>query len=326
MIEERGGFVVEIVKQVGKVFEIAMPIGEKWTVSRCRYQAKENAKGRLCVATGIHGDEMMGQLIVYEIAQRIMAQPQYLAGTVDLYPMLNPLGMDISERMVPAGTRLDMNRAFPGAENGTPMEAMCYHIMQDMMGADLVLDIHSSAPNKSEIYGVRMNARDAQKLLGEARALCPQVIWVYPQKRAYDAQLTSALSAAGTPAMILAANECSRYPLEDARKVVDGIFCKMKEMGIWTGEAIEIPAQEAPCVRTQQDMCRITCTKPGMYVSEYRLGEWVKRGESLGKIIDALSGEMVEEVLAPASGLVFSQRSYSAVYPGTLIARLCRKE
>lgn len=317
---------VGIVKQVSTVFEIAMPIGEKWTVSRCRYQAKENAKGRLCIASGIHGDEMMGQLVVFGVAQRIMAQPECLAGTVDIYPMLNPLGLDIAERMVPAGTRLDMNRAFPGMENGTPMEAMCHHIMQDMLGADLVLDVHSSALNKSELYGVRMNARDAGKLLEEAKALCPEMIWVYPEKRAYDAQLTSALGAAGTPAMILMANECSRYPREDAGKVVEGIFCKMKEMGIWTGETAAKPDKEIPCVRTQKDLCRITCTKPGMYVAQYRLGDWIEQGETLGVIIDALSGETQEEVLAPASGLVFTQRSYSAVYPGTLIARLCRKD
>ena len=41
---------------------------------------------------------------------------------------------------------------------------------------------------------------------------------------------------------------------------------------------------------------------------------------------DQLEAEAQEEVLAPAAGLVFTQRSYSAVYPGTLIARLCRKE
>ena len=317
---------VGIVSQGSTVFEISMPIGEKWTVSRCRYQANENAKGRLCIASGIHGDEMMGQLVIYGVAQRIMAHPECLAGTVDVYPMLNPLGLDIAERMVPAGTRLDMNRAFPGAKNGTPMEAMCHHIMEDMLGADLVLDVHSSALNKSELYGVRMNARDADRLLEGAKALCPEMIWVYPGKRAYDAQLTSALSAAGTPAMILMANECSRYPREDAGKVVEGIFCKMKEMGIWTGETAAKPEREIPCVRTPQDLCRITCTKPGMYVAQYRLGEWIEQGDTLGEIIDALTGDTLEEVLAPAAGLVFTQRSYSAVYPGALIARLCRKE
>ncbi|MDO4741237.1 MAG: succinylglutamate desuccinylase/aspartoacylase family protein [Eubacteriales bacterium] len=290
-------------KQITTVKSIAMPIGENWTVSRCRYEPEEGTGKRLCIASGVHGDELMGQMIVYGVARGIMEEPQNLCGTVDLYPMLNPLGMDIGERMVPASTRLDMNRAFPGAANGTPMESMCHHIVEDMRGADLVLDVHSSAKDKSELYEVRINARCAGKLVP-----------------------TSALCMTGTPAMVLVANERIRHPREGARIVIEGIFCKMKEMGIWKGEAKAVPLEDAPLIRTQQDVCRVTCTKPGMFVPDYCLGKSLEKGERLGVIIDALRGEPVEEVLAPASGLVFSQRGYSAVYPGTLIARQCRKE
>ena len=87
-----------------------MPIGEMWTVNRCRYRSEDGAGKRLCLATGIHGDEMMGQLVVYSVARRIMEEPQHLHGTVDIYPMLNSLGLDIGERHVPASTRLPRRR------------------------------------------------------------------------------------------------------------------------------------------------------------------------------------------------------------------------
>ena len=315
-----------ILKEISTVVSVALPIQENWTVSRCRYSSTAEGGRRLCLASGIHGDEMMGQLVVYGVARKLMAEPDALQGTVDIYPMLNPLGMDIGERMVPAGTRLDMNRAFPGAANGTPMEAMCHHVMQDMLGADLVLDIHSSAPHKSEMYEVRMNARCADKLMEHAKGLCPELIWVYPDKRAYDAQLTSALCMAGTPAMIVVLNERIRNPRQSADAVVEGIFHKMKEMGMWTGSVNAQPKENIPCVRTSDEISRVTCARPGMYVPEYCLGEKVERGALLGVVIDALQGEVLEEVHAPVSGLVFSQRDYSAVYPGTLIARLCRKD
>ena len=70
----------------------------------------------------------------------------------------------------------------------------------------------------------------------------------------------------------------------------------------------------------------MTCTHPGMFVPNEVMGEQVKAGDVLGTIFDALEGEAVETVLAPENGLIFTQRRYSAVYPGTLIARLCRKE
>ena len=244
-----------MLKTLTTVASVALPIEERWSIKRCRYAPDGSSAGRVCIATGTHGDEMMGQLIIYLVQQHIGEHPDALRGTVDFYPMLNPLGLDIGERLVPSGTRLDMNRAFPGSPNGTPLEYMCHQVIQDMRGADLVLDLHASARNKSELYEVRVSAKEAERLLPRVRALCPQLIWVYPDKGSFSASLTGALGAVGTDAVILEADERRRLPQEIAISVVDGIFCKLKEMGIWAGDAIAAPDASAdiPTVRMHGD-------------------------------------------------------------------------
>jgi len=316
-----------ILKEILTVASVRMPIGENWAVNRCRYRCEDGAGKRLCIATGIHGDERMGQLVIYDVAQRIKAQPQHLHGTVDMYPMLNTIGLDIGERMVPSSTRLDMNRAFPGQKDGTALESICHAIMEDMKGADLVLDIHTSSQITSELYGVRLHEKDADTMIPGAAALCPEVIWVLPDKPAYNATLTGALTMENTSAVVLMVDERRLRSQMVVDQVVDGIFCKMKEMGLWSGEAKAAPAHESiPCMWDDKDVCRVTCTRPGMYVPCELNGKTVEKGDVLGTIFDALEGEPVETVIAPEGGLVFTQRRYSAVYPGTLIARLCRKE
>lgn len=113
---------------------------------------------------------------------------------------------------------------------------MCYQVMQDMLGADLVLDIHTSTQNKSELYEVRIGAQEAPRLIPKARALCPELIWVYPDSSAFRASLTCTLCEAGTDAMILEAGRTAAA----VRRILPegwwtGIFCKMKEMGLWSG-------------------------------------------------------------------------------------------
>jgi len=320
-----------IVREITTVASVAMPVAEAWRVKRCRYACEGEPKARLCIATGIHGDEMMGQLIVFGVARRIMAQPEHLHGIVDIYPMLNPLGLDCGSRMVPSTAQLDMNRAFPGRPDGTALESVCWRVLEDVKDADLVLDIHASTQNKSELYEVCLNATGiiaVDELIAQARALCPELIWVYPAINKYSGSLTATLGQMGTPALILEADERHRRPHEIAERVVEGILCKMTDMGIWSGDcALTAPAiADIPCIRTTDDVCRITCEHPGVYVPLDHIGKDVKEGELLGTVIDALEGKVREEVRAPASGLVFSQRSYSAVYPGTLIARVLRRE
>ena len=93
-----------VLKEKTVVASVKMPIGESWSILRCRYRSEDGAQARVCLATGIHGDERMGQLVIYDVAQRIMAQPQHLHGIVDMYPMLNPIGLDVGQRMVPSST------------------------------------------------------------------------------------------------------------------------------------------------------------------------------------------------------------------------------
>ena len=45
---------------------------------------------RLCIVSGIHGDEVAGQYICYELIRRIKKDFDKLTGIVDVYPFINP--------------------------------------------------------------------------------------------------------------------------------------------------------------------------------------------------------------------------------------------
>lgn len=70
--------------------------------------------------TGIHGDELEGQYVAFLLNQELQQHQKYLHGTVDIYPAMNPLGINTIQRGVPLFD-LDMNRIFhalrvPGQE------------------------------------------------------------------------------------------------------------------------------------------------------------------------------------------------------------------
>ena len=98
---------------------------------------------RVCIVTGTHGDELEGQFVCYELNRRIEEHLEYLKGIVEIYPALNPLGVNSITRGVP-GFDLDMNRVFPGSEESSLPEYAAYKIMEDLKGASLCIDIHAS--------------------------------------------------------------------------------------------------------------------------------------------------------------------------------------
>ena len=51
-------------------------------------------------------------------------------------------------------------------------------------------------------------------------------------------------------------------------------------------------------------------------------GEYVKKGQLVGFIADALNGVTKEELFSPVDGMVFTLREYPVVNEGSLIARV----
>ena len=88
---------------IEEVVTVAMPVSEKIVIRKNRIMSEnlDNRAKRLSIVTGIHGDELDGQYICYELARRINENIQWLHGTVDIYPVLNPLGMDSIQRGFP---------------------------------------------------------------------------------------------------------------------------------------------------------------------------------------------------------------------------------
>lgn len=119
---------------------------------------------RISIVTGIHGDELEGQFVCFEVLRRIREQSGYLNGIVDIYPAMNPLGIDSITRGIPAFD-LDMNRLFPGSRDGDMTEYLADQMIQDLLGSDVVIDIHASNIYLTEIPQIRINELHKEQLV-----------------------------------------------------------------------------------------------------------------------------------------------------------------
>ena len=179
----------------------ALPIDERLLIQKNRLQHGDSPK-RVCIVTGTHGDELEGQYVCFRLNQIIREQIERLNGTVEIYPALNPLGIDSITRGIPTFD-LDMNRIFPGNPEGTMAEQAAHAILQDLRGADMVIDIHSSNIFLREIPQVRINIQTADRLVPYARLLNMDFIWVHEAATVLEATLAHSLNSIGTPTLVV---------------------------------------------------------------------------------------------------------------------------
>ena len=130
------------------ILSTELPVNERYLI-RKNVISHGDGERRICIVTGTHGDELEGQMVCFLMAHRLQEQLELLDGTVEIYPALNPLGIDTIQRGIP-NFDLDMNRIFPGNKNGTMAEQAAYTIIEDLKGADLVIDATPLGMNEGD--------------------------------------------------------------------------------------------------------------------------------------------------------------------------------
>ena len=305
---------------IDTVVSVEMLVEEVMRIKKNRLAPDEctGKEKRLCLASGSHGDELCGQFICYEVIRKIKKDFQNLTGIVDVYPSMNPLGLDAQTRDFPL-MDIDMNTIFPGDDDGAILEHAASRIIKDMAGADVCLDIHSSNSLIREIPQVRLNDDVIETVMPYAKMLNAELVWIHPSTSVRPGSLAYALNAIGVKSMVIEAGVALRIDYEYCEQIVDGIFSLMKHMGIWQGEANE---PRRPIIATDGDVHFVNAESSGLFVPNIKHSMEVKKGEKIGTIVDVITGSVEERIYAPCDGLVFTLREYPAVEEGALIARI----
>lgn len=306
------------------VSNMALPVDERFQIKKNRIvpeQLNENAK-RICIVTGTHGDELEGQYVCYELARRIHENKRHLTGIVDIYPALNPLGIDTINRGMPLFD-LDMNRTFPGDSNGTMAETVAANIINDLKGASLCIDIHASNIFLMEISQIRINEITAETLVPMAKWLNMDFIWVHSAATVLESTLAYSLNSIGTPTLVVEMGVGMRITKAYGDRLVDGIFYAMKELGIWDGD-VKKPC--SPIISEDGNVCFLNAAVSGIFLPVVPHGKELKKGEHIGDIVNPLTGMILQKIYSPCNGLLFTLREYPVVNEGALVGRILERQ
>ncbi len=305
---------------IEEVVSIDLPVHERLVIKKNRLEP-ENVTGRekrISIVTGTHGDELDGQYVCYEIIRRILQHPEKLKGIVDIYPDVNPLGLDMGSRGIPMFD-LDMNRVFPGDNNGAVAEYVAAGIVDNIIGSDFCLDIHSSNIFLKEMPQLRMTEENKDRLLPYAKALNADFVWIYSSKTVLEATLAYSLNNMGVPTLVAEMGVGHRINNDYCMQLLDGIFNLMIQLDIWDDKPSEV---RNPIISTEGQVSFLSAEDSGIFVSAIASMGTICVGTHIGDIIEPITGKVVQRIEAPTDGIIFSLREHPVVYKGALIARV----
>ena len=240
----------------------------------------------LCLSAGIHGDELNG----VEVARRAFARidPQTLRGTVIALLAINAEGVRTGNRYLP--DRRDLNRAFPGRAGGSVASIIAHAVFSRVVKqCDALVDLHTASNQRANVPQIRADL--SNPVIREMAIHFGRGIVV--GGKGPDGSLRGEAAKAGIPAIIYEAGEPLRFEEDEIARGVEGVENVMAYLKMTDGAIRKTPDNR---VYMRSKWLRVARGHGGFFFPTAKLGDLVRTGDSLGKVVDPLTDASFEVI------------------------------
>lgn len=260
------------------------------------------------VSGGVHGDEYEGP----EAVQRLWRQldPGKLRGVFLGVPVVNVPAFEVGMRKSPID-HLNMNRIFPGRQNGFISERIAYLFFNEIvLKADCFLDLHAG---------------------GNAFAMAPMVIYLETGDDEFRARELAVAKAAGVDLLWKGRGLWASPHVEAVKRGIPAILAEIGQEGRCSQPLVELSQRTALNLMRYLGMVEGSPQLPekwtivegtymhsqvgGSFHPRAQLREAVRQGDVVGIVTD-LFGEVLETIKAPYDGIICSIRTFPSIRPG----------
>jgi predicted deacylase len=247
----------------------------------------------LFVSAAIHGDEINGVDIVKRLLHhKLLAK---MRGTLIAVPIVNVFGFNTKSRYLP--DRRDLNRCFPGDENGSLASQLAHIFMEEVVKkSDYGIDLHTGAIHRSNLPQIRATLDDplTRKL---AKAFGVSMII---NSNVRDGSLREAAQNHQIPTLLFEGGEALRFNMDVIQKGIHGILAVMEAIEMLPAGSAKQPRGD---VMFAQSSYWVRAPHSGILTVTRQLGEKIQKQELLGIITDPF-GHHRFEVRAKYAGII----------------------
>ncbi len=247
----------------------------------------------LFVSGGIHGDEINGVEIVRQLLSKKALKT--LKGTLIAVPIVNVFGFNTKSRYLP--DRRDLNRCFPGSENGSLAAQLAHTFMTEIIQkCTHGIDLHCAAIDRINLPQIRACLDDPQ-IEQMAEAFRVPVV-MHSELR--DGSLRAAAKDLGIPTLLFEGGESLRFNGKVIKSGVQGVLSVMREIGM-LNPLKNKPADKEIFVARSSHWIR--APHSGILSVKKKIGQRVRKGHVLGIISDPFGVERYE-ITARRTGII----------------------
>lgn len=269
---------------------------------------------------GIHGDEYEAQIVLRRLAERLTAGD--VTGRVIIVPSLNFPAAQQGRRLS-AFDGQNMNRCFPGKEEGTTTERLCAFVTKRLFPAvDLLIDVHAGGSDVSVVPMV-FGFATANSVVDNARLNRLMEAWGYRFVQHVDGIDETACGAAKLAdlASIEVEGGGGRMKSDELAIMEEGLLRALADFGVIKQQLTPIPFAGVHFSAGPEG--QYLAPHPALVEHTVALGGKVNKGQ-LVALLHPTEGQLAAplEITAPMAGYVLRQTEHAFVSKGQLVGNI----
>ncbi len=274
-----------------------------------------------------HGNEVNGTEVLRRLHDELRDSIE--TGRVVTVPIASPLTFAHSSYTTPRAleeTNPNMNRVWPGDENGTIHERIAARLWEYAGEADVIVDLHTMSPEALSHVVVTDGDDEGLAL---ARAFGTDLTLVEPlpdeddhewHRRNFSGKLRVTATREGITCITPELGHNTWVVDSAVETGVRGLRNVLRELDVLGGDPVDNGTPQLG----RNHLGRVTATDAGLFVvdTDVDVGETVSAGDTLGTVYDPSTYEMRQEVQADRDGTLYAITREATVMAGETLANV----
>lgn len=243
------------------------------------------------LSASIHGNENAGSQAILELFRILVDTP--LKGRILMLPVANARAMALNRRFTPLD-ELNLNREFPGNARGTYTQQLAKAISEHFLEKiDLHIDLHSGTDRPTVDYIYILNDEALSRSFGSKVLYRPTE---FKEGTSFDGTTKAVtIDQRGISSVVVELGGGIVDQTPYVKRTVDGVLNMLRHKGVIPGDVRPAPKQIVV-----NEIAGIRPTQAGwLEPLSPALGETIKKGELLGRVVSPYTFQTLEEIPSP---------------------------
>lgn len=264
----------------------------------------------------MRGDEFNGMEILKQISE--MSLMDQLRGTLIVIPVLNVFGMLNRSPFLPNGEVLD--RAFPGAEEGTYGQRMAHLFIESLFSrCDVCVEICCGSLNHNLLPHLYTDCSIPENRELASSFPVSVVVDIDPE----EGSLHKVADQTNKLMLTYSAGEAMRFNADAIRLGRRGLLRMLRQLGMLPeSDRSDLATKHEPVFAESSEW--LYATKSGIAHPKVKLGERVRKGQAVATISEPIGALDDSSVPAIHEGVIVGVNDLPLVFEGDPLFRVAR--